>query len=79
MSLILRFVIVLFMLLLWGFFGVHAMQRTEDPVERLAWFVWFTVLAPFGIFYYLITRYYKYCKEGKWSLIIKPQKNSNRS
>lgn len=69
--LLLKFTAALVLLCVWFFFAIHAMQRTQDPIERMGWFIWLTVLAPFGICYYFFARYTKHWKEGRAGWIMK--------
>ncbi len=61
----LEFGISLFMVLLWVFTSVHAMQHIEDPLERSAWFAFFVVLFWMAPLIYLISKYRKFARSGK--------------
>ena len=71
-----KFLFVLFGILLWLFFAVHAMQRLDDPIDRAAWlcfFVFFFYVAPLA---YFLAKYRRLLHAGRGSLVLRRPLNS---
>jgi len=68
-SLIGEFLFTLAVGLPWLFFLLHAVQRTEDPVQRAEWVIFFLFFNIFIIPFYYFMRYRDLCREGKGGII----------
>jgi uncharacterized membrane protein len=55
--------------IVWMYFFIHAMQWTEDPVERMEWVLAFVAFTIFAVVVYYFMRYRKAKAEGRGHLI----------
>lgn len=52
-----------------GFFAIHAMQRVADPMDRTAWLLIIVPFTVFGAAFYFFTKYRKFKQIGKGGLV----------
>lgn len=53
----------------WLFFFLHAMQRIDDPVNRMSWALCFIGLNLFCLPFYVVLKYIPFKRNGKGWLI----------